>query len=132
MRLNWRQATILIHNNGTEFIDLGYHIRITDVYKNMDSAIRILVIEDGVQSVYKKADYVSQGGIPLSEVYGINESINFLTDSIVTRRRISQFGPNSVKKFSVIIWIEGTDPDTTDDILGGMVKFQMSFSIDTE
>ena len=124
--------TFYLHNNGTEFIDLGYHIRITDVYKNMDSAIRILVIEDGVQSVYKKADYVSQGGIPLSEVYGINESINFLTDSIVTRRRISQFGPNSVKKFSVIIWIEGTDPDTTDDILGGMVKFQMSFSIDTE
>jgi hypothetical protein len=54
----------------------------------------------------------------------------FLSDTIIMRKRIMNFQPQTVIKFSVVVWIEGLDPDTTDDIIGGMIKLQMNFSIE--
>jgi hypothetical protein len=122
--------TFHIKNNGSETVDIGYHIRITDVYKNMDAAIRVLVIEDGVETVYKKPESPT-GGTPVAETPNTIKPVHFLTDTIVTRKRFTQFKPGDTRKFSIVIWIEGTDPDTVDDILGGMVKLQMIFAIDT-
>ncbi len=122
--------TFHLKNNGSETVDIGYHIRITDVYKNMDAAIRILVIEDDVETVYKKPES-SSSGTPVAEIPNNIKPVHFLTDTIVTRKRIPNFKPGDVRKFSIVIWIEGTDPDTVDDILGGMVKLQMTFAIDT-
>ena len=121
--------TFHVKNNGSETVDVGYHIRITDVYKNMDAAIRVLVIENGVETVYKKPDS-PVGGVPVSESPDNVKPVHFLTDTIVTRKRFQNFSPGDTRKFSIVIWIEGTDPDTVDDILGGMVKLQMIFAID--
>ena len=32
-------------------------------------------------------------------------------------------------KFTIVIWIEGNDPDTTDDIIGGQFKVDMKINI---
>jgi hypothetical protein len=54
----------------------------------------------------------------------------FVSDSIVARENFVKFEPGQVKKFSVVMWLEGYDPDTDDDVLGGRIKLQMNFSID--
>lgn len=123
--------TFHIKNNGSEIVDVGYHIRITEVYKDMDHAIRVLVIEEDVETVYKKPERFDAGTPVADHLSGI-KPINFLTETIVTRKKIQFFRPGDTRKFSVIIWIEGTDPDTTDEILGGLVKMQMMFTIETE
>lgn len=123
--------TFYLTNNGLETVDIVYHIRIIENYKSMDSSIRVLVIEDDVETIYQKPD-THQGSVPVSYTIPLQMTENFLSDTIVMRKRFTNFQPESVKKFSVIVWIEGMDPDTTDEILGGMIKLQMNFSIEGE
>ncbi len=121
--------TFYLMNQGSESIDISYHIRITDVYNDLDTAIRILVIEDGEETIYQKADTPDAfGNLP---VYPENvpASVDFLSETIVMRRLFTNFKPDQVKKFSVVVWLEGYDPDTVDEILGGMIRLQMNFSI---
>lgn len=121
--------TFYITNNGLETVDIIYHIRITETYKSMDKAIRVLVIEDGEETIYQKPD-TPQGSVPVSYSIPLQQTEKFLSDTIVARKRFENFEPGMIKKFSVVVWIEGMDPDTTDDILGGMIKLQMNFSIE--
>lgn len=121
--------TFYLMNQGTESVDISYHIRITDVYNNLDTAIRVLVIEDGERTIYQKADTPDEfGNYP---VYPVNvpTSVNFLSNTIVMRKLFTNFKPGQQKKFSVVVWLEGYDPDTVDEILGGMIRLQMNFSI---
>lgn len=121
--------TFYLMNQGTESLDISYHIRITDVYNDLDTAIRILVIEDGERTVYQKADTPDAfGNLPVYPET-VPDSVNFLSDTIVMRKLFTNFKPDQIKKFSVVIWLEGYDPDTVDDILGGMIRVQMNFSI---
>ena len=122
--------TFYLQNNGVEAVNIIYHIRITDTYKGMDEAIRVLVIEEGVETIYQKPDNNPGGGVLISYPLELQRTEKFLSETIVTRKRISNFTPGQIRKFSVVMWIEGTDPDCTDDILGGMIKLQMNFSIE--
>ncbi len=124
--------TFYLKNNGLETIDLTYHVRITDNYKGMASAIRILIIEDGVETIYQMEDVPNEfGEYPIYPIE-LRNTQNFLSESIVMRKTIESFRPNQIKKFTFVMWIEGEDPDTVDDILGGMIRLQMNFSINPD
>lgn len=122
--------TFYIKNNGSETVNVAYHISMTDVTKNMDDAIRVLIIEDGVQTMYQKQDQLDEfGEYPLYPPT-LPEASYFISDTIITRKSFKNFKPEDIKKFSVIVWLEGYDPDTTDDILGGNIKMDMLFTIE--
>ncbi|MFA5560653.1 MAG: hypothetical protein WC964_02645 [Acholeplasmataceae bacterium] len=121
--------TFYIINNGTETVDINYHIRITDVYNNADEVIRIAIVEDGAISVFQKEDKV----YPLNfEGYpdDMPETTDFLTEETVMRGRFTNFKPADVKKFSIVMWLEGYDPDSSDQIIGGRFKSFMNFVVD--
>lgn len=116
--------TFYLKNNGLETVDLTYYIRITEVYRNLDAAIRILVIEDGIETMYMKEDLIETEYPDI-----MPKTVNFETSNTVMRNMIYNFRPGQEKKFSVLIWLEGYDLDTNDDIIGGMIRMQMNFSI---
>lgn len=124
--------TFYLQNTGTEVSDIIYSMRISDVYKGLDEAIRILLVIDGEETLYQKADEADENGILAEYPDSMPDAINFLDDDTVFRHSITNFEPNEIKKFTVFIWLEGWDPDTTDDILGGLIKFRMAFSIDED
>jgi hypothetical protein len=122
--------TFYIRNNGLETVDITYHIRMTEIYNDLDEAIRILVIEDDVETMYQKLDRVAPGeDLPYYPEIMPRPKL-FVSDSIVARESFAKFEPGQVKKFSVVMWLEGYDPDTTDEVLGGRIKLQMNFAID--
>ncbi|MDY0074870.1 MAG: hypothetical protein RBR75_03150 [Acholeplasmataceae bacterium] len=123
--------TFYLTNNGFQPADIIYHIRITDSYKEMNDAIRVLVIEDEEETIFQKPDNY-EGSVPIAYTQPLQNSQHFLSETIVMRKTLTDFKPGEIRKFSVIVWIEGTDPDTTDDILGGMIKLQMNFSIQSD
>jgi len=124
--------TFYLKNTGKETVDVTYHIRITDNYKKLADGIRILIIEDGIETIYQLADIPNEfGEYPLYPVE-LRDSVEFVSDTIVMRQVIQSFKPDQVKKFTFVMWLEGEDPDTTDDILGGMIRLQMNFSINAE
>lgn len=117
--------TFYVKNIGSETVDVGYQLKITDSYLNVDQAVRILVIEDEVtETMYQKPD-----SVPYNYPSEMPEATYFLSDTIICENRIVNLRPNMYKKFSVVMWLEGEDPDTVDSIMGGMIKLQMKFSI---
>lgn len=117
--------TFYVKNDGFETVDLSYYIRITDIYNKLDEAIRILVIDNGVETLYMKPDTTVNTNYP--EI--IPQAQYFHTSATIMRREVLNFRPGDIRKYSVIVWLEGYDPDTTDDILGGMIKMTMNFTI---
>jgi len=124
--------TFYIKNEGNQVVDVIYSIKLTDIQNNLDESIRVLVIEDGIETIFQKPDQPDALGNYPTYPSTLPETKYFLSDTIVTRKKISNFLPNEIKKYSVVVWLEGHDPDTTDAIIGGMAKLQMVFAIDDE
>ena len=53
----------------------------------------------------------------------------FATGTKVMHTLREKFEPNSKDKYTIVIWLEGNDPDCVDDIIGGTIKLGMDFKI---
>jgi hypothetical protein len=115
---NYVAYSFFIENQGTHITDYYSEIVVTDVIKNVDEAMRIMVYKNGEETIYAKA---SRRGTP--EV----DTAAFETDSLVKSDRVENFKPGDIVKYTIVIWLEGSDPECTDNILGGEVKVSMDF-----
>lgn len=58
--------------------------------------------------------------------------ISFETEDIVAQGQQTAVAPGDVHKYTVVIWIEGDDPDCTDDLIGGHSGMDFNFRLLTE
>ena len=56
----------------------------------------------------------------------------FESDTVVTRGTKHNIAPEDVHKYTVVIWLEGDDPDCTDELIGGHIGMEFGFVLDTE
>ena len=59
----------------------------------------------------------------------VTNDVEFRTTSVVMNDFKADFKPGNFTKFTVVIWIEGDDPDCTDELIGGDLKCEMKFSV---
>lgn len=117
--------TFYLKNTGNEIVDVNYVVQITEVFQDVDKAVRVMIISDETDfNMYQKADTITY---EYSE--SMPEGIDFVSEDTVCDEKITNFPPNAFHKFSVIIWLEGEDPDCSDLLLGGRIKLQMKFEI---
>ncbi len=119
--------TFYLKNDGTTTIDLSFDISIVQVTKNVDSAIRIMLIEDdNNRYIYLKNDGT------IKHQYDTTPDdlcVFFQDEKTICNHEITNFKPESIKKFSLLIWLEGWDPECDDSIKGGQIKMEMMFKI---
>ena len=114
---NYIAYTFYIENKGDEKINYWYSVVIDDVIKKVDDAVRIMIYHNGDRKIYaKKNSYTNKPE---------KDTIEFFDDKDVIIEKRSDFNPNEVDKFTVVIWLEGNDPDCVDSILGGQLKMHM-------
>ena len=97
-------------------------MNIENVTKGVDEAVRIAVYKNGEKTVYGKTKSSGMG----------KESdcdSEFLSSSVVMRTSGDKFKAKDKDKYTVVIWLEGNDPDCVDAIIGGTLKLSMSFKI---
>ena len=116
---NYVAYTFYIENTGTDISDYWYEVIIDDVIKNVDNAVRI--------RIYKNGEYVTYAKI------GINgqpekETVPFINDELIAFEHRENFSPGDIDKYTVVMWIEGSDIDCTDNLLGGEIKVHMEFN----
>lgn len=116
---NYIAYTFYIENTGTDTSDYWTEIIIDDVVKNVDSAVRIRVYKNGVPTTYAK---IGANGNPEKE------TIPFVSDTLVAVDHVENFKPQDIDKYTIVMWVEGTDPECTDNILGGEIKVHMEFN----
>lgn len=116
--------TFYIENTGDEIASYTREVIIDDVIKDVDAAIRVRIYKNGEYLTYAKLS--SEGEVEPN-------TVPFVDDKIIMSEDVTNFKPNDIDKYTIVLWIEGEDPDCTDNILGGEFKVRMNFKpIDAE
>lgn len=118
--------TFYVKNFGSQSTDLRYYVQITSVKKNVDKAIRFMVITE-IDGVSREMLFMAKDDKE-AQYEDIPDCLEFVNERLIMRDKIYGFFPDQVIKYTVFLWLEGQDPDTTSDILGGQIKIQMKFS----
>jgi hypothetical protein len=119
---NYIAYTFYLLNAGDDTISYEEEMYIENVTKGVDEAVRVAIYKNGEKMVYGKTKTNGTG------IEGDCDE-EFLSSNLVMRSRKEGFAPKDKDKFTVVIWLEGNDPDCVDDIIGGTIKFGMNFRI---
>lgn len=114
---NYIAYTFYIENNGDEEINYWSEIIIDDVVKDVDEAVRVMVYLNDEKTVYAKKN--SFTGEPE------NDTKEFYSDTDVMLEQRKGFKPGQTDKYTIVVWIEGDDPDCVNALLGGEIKMHM-------
>ena len=55
-------------------------------------------------------------------------TIPFIDNELVALDHVENFKPGDIDKYTVVLWLEGSDPECNDNILGGEIKITMHFN----
>ena len=111
----------------------SYQINITDFTLNLPDMIRVMVItedQDGnkTTSIYRKNDSVIEEGLRSgSDLYPLifEDEIDFESDALIVNKTVEN--NNELVKFSIVIWVEGNDPNSVSDMQEGTINIEMKF-----
>ena len=141
---NYVAYTFYVKNVGQSTITYDYDLVISRKTIGVDSAIRVRLYytpfyyDSFTKEYTRSGDYTDYakprtGGSGLPEVDPDNRTMtNFAASGSVAQGRVAGFKPGDISKITVVIWIEGNDPDCTDDILGGEFKVDMVMNVVAE
>ncbi len=118
---NYMAYTYYIRNAGKE--DLGYVARVTldSCAKGAEKAVRVAVWRNGKRIVY---------AAPAADGSDEDGCTSFESDETVCSYQEDNFLVGNVDKYTIVIWMEGDDPDCVDSIIGGSVQFSMRIDAD--
>lgn len=119
---NYIAYTFYLLNSGDDTLSYTGEMVIENVTKDVDEAIRIAIYQNGERTIYGKTK--SNGGGKESDC-----DSEFLASTIVMRNQRDKFEPKAKDKYTIVIWLEGNDPDCLDNIIGGTLKLGMNFKI---
>ena len=115
---NYMAYTFYIRNAGKEDLDYEGLIKLESSAKGAEKAVRVMVWKNDEPMLY--AAPASDGGTE-------SGCTNFLSDNVAATYTQEDFKVGYVDKYTVVIWMEGDDPECIDDIIGGEVEFSMQF-----
>ena len=116
---NFIAYTFYIHNQGSSTIHYWYAILIDDVIRNVDEAIRVMIYQNGERTVYAKQ---SPGG------GAENGTTPFHSEEFVMLEQRREFREGETDKYTIVIWVEGDDPQCKDPLIGGEMKMHMEIT----
>lgn len=113
--------TFYLFNAGdTDQLSYEWQIKMTNIYNGIDEALRVKLYINDVPTTYAKTSANGTGPEP--------GTVEFYSTDIVALGRIDNFRSGNVTKYTVLLWLEGTDPECIDNIIGGKMRLEMVFS----
>ena len=117
---NYIAYTFYVVNAGKESVNYWYEVDVDDSIKSVDEAIRIMIIRNGKEVVYAKKS---------RETGKAEEGTKkFVSKSIAVLEQRKDLKPKAKDRFTIVIWIEGDDPECKNELLGGEIKMHMDFT----
>lgn len=113
---NYIAYTFFIKNEGDSNVNYYRELQIDSVIKDVDEAVRVALYVNGEKTTYAK---LSKAGVPEKG------TTSFLSSWQVFKDDRNDFKPNEVDKYTIVIWLEGEDPECIDDIIGGEMKMTL-------
>ncbi len=120
---NYIAYTFFVKNDGNENVDYKSKIVIESVIKNVDEAVRVALYTNGERKVYAKK--AKDGNAEPN-------TISFLSNHLIMQQDRDNIKPGEIDRYTVIVWLEGKDPECIDDIIGGEMKMAMVITEKTD
>ncbi len=103
-----------------------------------DGESQTLPSRDDNSRGYRNPPFMEEAMLPEKQFELIPNDINeidyyrlvalpFESESIVTSGTVENVEPGKVHKYTVVLWLEGDDPDCTDEIIGGHLGLEFNF-----
>ena len=127
--------------------DYGYTVNILSETLSTASAAWLMFFEDDKQIIYAQAQpngkpeelygypsapYIESAFDPEAQYYTEDGLVGIVTTPFIDENTalqgyVQDFAPGDVKKYTIVVWLEGDDPDCNNSILGGHVGFNIQF-----
>ena len=117
---NYIAYTFYLENRGTEVMTYEYSVNLKGVTLGLDEAMRVRLYTGDEYVEYAKTRNDGTGPEPFStEFYSIDT---------VTQGKVENYAPGDKTKYTIVIWLEGDDPECVDRVIDGMATVEMNFS----
>ena len=120
---NYMAYTYYVRNAGKEDVSYVASLTLDACSKGAEEAVRVAVWHNGERTVYA---YPSATGEPEKDC------VNFESPGVVCTFYEDDFLVGYVNKYTIVIWMEGDDPECVDKIVGGSVEFSMHIDSDDD
>jgi hypothetical protein len=117
---NYIAYSFYVENRGADTVNYWTEVFIDDVIKNVDEAVRFMIIQNGQRTIYAKPNSLTGEAEEGTEKFYSN-------NKIIVRPR-NDFAPGTVDRYTVVIWIEGSDDDCVNSLIGGEIKMHMEIT----
>ncbi len=105
-------------------VDYLASLEIVTAYKGADEAIRAMVFINGKPTTYAKPQVGTENA---KETFAADK--NFVSDTVVMQYTRKNFEVGDSDRYTVVVWLEGEDPECVNDIMGGEVKLKMNLEV---
>ena len=119
---NYIAYSFYVENQGTAVANYWYNVYMDDVVKDADEALRIMIYVNDEVKVYAKGNSMDGKAEPGTKKFREDEDGTIILEP----RRDMQAG--DLDKITVVIWIEGDDPECTNALIGGHARLHMTLT----
>lgn len=117
---NYIAYTFYAENQGQDTINYWTTIKIDDVIKDVDEAIRVMVFKNGNKVIYAKNSRRTGQPEP--------DTVAFYDEDTVMLEVTENFKVGDIDKYTVVIWVEGDDYECDNSLIGGEIKMHMTLT----
>lgn len=118
---NYIAYTFYVENIGQTTTNYTTTLEIDEVLEELDEVIRIMVIKNGNKTIYAKKNLNTGSAEP--------DTTPFYNQDIVMVEKTENFNVNDIDKYTVVIWAEGDDPETLNNLAAsGDIKIHMNLT----
>lgn len=119
---NYVAYTFYCRNEGKKTVTYSYKLFIANMTLDIEKAVRVRLYVNGESTdyAYPRTDG-GEGPEPGTTA--------FQAGNTIVKKEIPDFKPGDVTKYTVVIWLEGDDPECLDNILGGQFKVDMEMTV---
>ena len=117
---NYIAYTFYIENVSDNTINYWYETIFDDIIKNVDEALRVMIILNDEKTVYAKVNSTTKEPEKDTKAFFSDEKVE-----VECRKNLRS---GEIDKCTVVIWIEGDDPECVDDLIGGEIKMHMKIT----
>ena len=124
--------TFFLTNKSTKTYDVDYKMIIVNMTKEIEEAVRVRVYINQGADEHSYTDYARprlDASVSGREKEPVFCDEIFYDDREVLEGKFKEYTPELVTRITVVIWLEGDDPECVDKIIGGQFKVDMSFSV---
>jgi hypothetical protein len=111
--------TFYLRNTGNIKCDVTEKFELESAVKGADDAIRVRLYKNGEMTTYAKMGVNGEPEI---------NTVPFEGESLIFSGANEKLDTDQTIKYTLVIWLEGDDPECLDNIKGGNVRMSMTFS----